>query len=365
MAISKEIHETLSKLPRISKKYDPKKLIAYVKLVVVNEDWEYYICEYNPDTKVAKALVHGWDLEHGLIELDPSPFSLFYSTREYTIDLHYQPEKLSDIYKRLEKLEKEFEEPIKTRKNQYDIFISYASEDEDYANKLVLFLNSRGIKTWYAPVAIQLGDSILKSIEDGMRNSDYGLFLLSKHYLTKNWTRTEFDTLIRDYIEKEKKIFPLWHGVTRKQIDDFSRVLSGLNAISTDKPMQVIFTAIIRSIENIARSRGVLPIWENPVHRFLSGLCELHLGSHEGPIFNIYEAVLSNKIEFPIYFQGVILTRKALVKAVASILRDDEARVVSNKDELREICRNDGFDPSEGDWVDTDFVDILFGLDDY
>lgn len=87
---------------------------------------------------------------------------------------------------------------------KHDAFLSYASEDAKLASQIVQVLNSRGLKIWYAPIKLKVGDKLLDSIEKGMKESLCGILLISPSYLEKNWTNYEMDTLIRDNIERKK-----------------------------------------------------------------------------------------------------------------------------------------------------------------
>jgi predicted nucleotide-binding protein len=73
----------------------------------------------------------------------------------------------------------------------YDIFVSYAKEDSDFAQNLVDALKAKNISVWYDQGELRLGDSILRRIEDGLENSNYFLLLLSPEYFKKPWTQFE------------------------------------------------------------------------------------------------------------------------------------------------------------------------------
>lgn len=65
----------------------------------------------------------------------------------------------------------------------WDVFISYAREDEeDYAHPLMLALSTLDIKFWYDNHRLLLGDSIQRSIKENIEQSTYGIALLSDNY---------------------------------------------------------------------------------------------------------------------------------------------------------------------------------------
>lgn len=75
--------------------------------------------------------------------------------------------------------------------SHYDVFVSYAKEDSDFAKNLVKALKAKNISVWYDGGELRLGDSILRRIEDGLEHSDFFLLLLSPEYFRKPWTQFE------------------------------------------------------------------------------------------------------------------------------------------------------------------------------
>ncbi|RZB31702.1 MAG: hypothetical protein SRB1_01321 [Desulfobacteraceae bacterium Eth-SRB1] len=83
----------------------------------------------------------------------------------------------------------------------HDSFISYAVEDNDFVSDVAYGLKSNGLSVWFAPLCLKVGDKLLDSIEKGLSESRTGILVLSKSYLSKNWTSYEMDILIRQNIE--------------------------------------------------------------------------------------------------------------------------------------------------------------------
>src|SRR5262249_3522295 len=62
----------------------------------------------------------------------------------------------------------------------YDLFLSHASEDKDtIARPLYEALTSRGVTVWFDEAVLQLGDSLRRKIDEGLRVSRFGLVILS------------------------------------------------------------------------------------------------------------------------------------------------------------------------------------------
>jgi hypothetical protein len=122
------------------------------------------------------------------------------------------------------------------QEQRWDVFISHASEDKDtFVRPLVLALAQLGVELWFDEFEIRVGDSISGSIDRGLARSSYGLLILSPSFLKKAWPDYELRGLIARDIGKDKVILPVWHGVTRQQILDFSPSLADKLAINSSE----------------------------------------------------------------------------------------------------------------------------------
>lgn len=121
-------------------------------------------------------------------------------------------------------------------KPKYDVFISHAWEDkEDFVDDFVKDLNSLGVTTWYDKSQILWGDSMRKKIDEGLKKSRFGIVILSPNYIAegKYWTKAELDGLFQLESINGKKLLPIWHKLTKKEVMDFSPTIAGKLAMNT------------------------------------------------------------------------------------------------------------------------------------
>ena len=132
----------------------------------------------------------------------------------------------------------------------WDVFISHASEDkENLVRPLASILAKAGVNVWYDEFALSIGDSLCRSIDKGLSKSKHGIVVLSKHFLSKNWPEYELRGLVAKEIDGVKTILPLWHGITKKELLDFSPSLADKFALSTDgKSIEQIALLLIKEI---------------------------------------------------------------------------------------------------------------------
>lgn len=95
-------------------------------------------------------------------------------------------------------------------------------------------LTRLGLSVWYAETALQVGDSLTASINKGLVDSRYGIVVISSHFVGKRWTKWELAGLVnRQNSDEQNVILPIWHGVTKSQVLNFSPPLADLMALST------------------------------------------------------------------------------------------------------------------------------------
>ena len=105
----------------------------------------------------------------------------------------------------------------------WDLFISHASEDKDaVARPLAEMFVANGLKVWYDEYSLTVGDSLRRSIDKGLAGCRYGLVILSPHFIQKEWTQKELDGLVAREDGSEKRILPVWHNLTKRDVVAFS-----------------------------------------------------------------------------------------------------------------------------------------------
>lgn len=119
---------------------------------------------------------------------------------------------------------------------KWDVFICHASEDKDaFVRPLAVTLRQLGISVWYDEFSLEVGDSISRSIDKGLAESAYGIVILSPTFIRKPWPEYELRGLVSREIGEDKVILPVWHGVGRQEVLQFSPPLADKLAIDTSR----------------------------------------------------------------------------------------------------------------------------------
>lgn len=158
-------------------------------------------------------------------------------------ELRHQQQITYELQKQKQITQELSEYPTKPIHKEYDFFISHATEDkENFVRPLAEKLKSLGLRIWYDEFQLKVGDSLRRSIDNGLRNSKYGIVVLSSSFFSKNWTQYELDGLVSKEMNGIKVILPIWHKVMKDEVMQYSPTLA-------DK---VALNASLLSIDEIA-----------------------------------------------------------------------------------------------------------------
>jgi hypothetical protein len=75
----------------------------------------------------------------------------------------------------------------------YSCFISYSSQDEAFAQRLHNDLQGQGVRCWFAPEDMKIGDKIRFRIDESIRIYDKLLLILSESSIASEWVEHEVE----------------------------------------------------------------------------------------------------------------------------------------------------------------------------
>jgi uncharacterized protein YjbI with pentapeptide repeats len=92
----------------------------------------------------------------------------------------------------------------------YSCFISYSSRDEALAQRLHADLQDKGVRCWFAPEDLKIGDEFRSRIDESIQVYDRLFLILSEYSVKSRWVQKEVETAF----EKEGKenrivLFPI------------------------------------------------------------------------------------------------------------------------------------------------------------
>jgi hypothetical protein len=120
----------------------------------------------------------------------------------------------------------------------YSCFISHSSNDQEFAERLYAGLQNKGVRCWFAPEDLKIGDKIRDCIDESIRLRDKLLLILSEHSIASDWVEHEVESALEEERQRGRTIlFPIrlddavmesnkaWAALIRRtrHIGDFTR----------------------------------------------------------------------------------------------------------------------------------------------
>ena len=132
-------------------------------------------------------------------------------------------------------------------------FISHDSRDKDlYARDIAIGLTKMMCPVWYDEYSLKVGDRLRESIEKGIRECKKCILILSPNFLSNSgWTKAEFNSIFtRELIEETDYILPVWCGISKKEVFEYSPMLADRVGVKFDEGIDDVLKKLYRSINN-------------------------------------------------------------------------------------------------------------------
>jgi hypothetical protein len=132
----------------------------------------------------------------------------------------------------------------------FDAFICHASEDKEvFVRPLAERLIEQHVEVWYDEFSLSVGDSLRRSIDQGLAQSRFGVVVLSPSFFSKQWSEWELDGLVsRQNSGGETVVLPVWHGVGREEVLAYSPSLADKLAASSDAGLDEVVRRLVAVI---------------------------------------------------------------------------------------------------------------------
>lgn len=92
----------------------------------------------------------------------------------------------------------------------YSCFISYSNKDQSFVERLYADLQNIGVRCWYAPEDLKIGEEIRFGIDKSIHLHDKVLLVLSETSVKSQWVQQEVETaLARERSQSRTVLFPI------------------------------------------------------------------------------------------------------------------------------------------------------------
>jgi len=130
-------------------------------------------------------------------------------------------------------------------------FICHDSRDKEaVARPIAIGLSQLMCPVWYDEFSLKVGDRLRESIEKGLKECKKCVLVLSQHFFANSgWTRAEFNSIFtRELIERQDFLLPVWFGVTKEQVFDYSPSLADRVGVNWDLGVEEVVRRLLRVI---------------------------------------------------------------------------------------------------------------------
>ncbi|GHO98878.1 hypothetical protein KSF_089260 [Reticulibacter mediterranei] len=92
----------------------------------------------------------------------------------------------------------------------HSCFISYSSKDDVLARRLHADLQDHGVRCWFVPEDMKIGDKIRARIDEAIHMQDKLLLLLSEHAIASTWVEDEVEAALeKEQRQQREVLFPV------------------------------------------------------------------------------------------------------------------------------------------------------------
>jgi hypothetical protein len=131
-------------------------------------------------------------------------------------------------------------------------FICHDSRNKDaIARPIAMGLARLMCPVWFDEFALKVGDRLRESIEKGLKECKKCVLILTPEFFgNSGWTRVEFNSIFtRELMEKTDFVLPVWAGVTKKDVFDYSPSLADRVAVDWSLGQDEVVRRLFRSLQ--------------------------------------------------------------------------------------------------------------------
>ncbi|MGH2272699.1 toll/interleukin-1 receptor domain-containing protein, partial [Anaerohalosphaeraceae bacterium U12dextr] len=134
-----------------------------------------------------------------------------------------------------------------------DVFISYSTKDQKFADYLHALLTKEGLDVYQAGLSLQPGQQWTEKIIENLKQSQFVLFLASQAACQSSFVQQEVGHAI-----VEKKLIPVVWDIRPEQLPGWAKNFQAINlASATIERIQEQFIAFARKIK-VDKKKGLI-----------------------------------------------------------------------------------------------------------
>ena len=128
---------------------------------------------------------------------------------------------------------------------------THASEDKRARSRRPLYntLTGRGYNVWYDEAVLRVGDTLARSLDKGLANSDHGVVVLGSAFFGKGWTEYELSGLVQRVVEVRNTSFSPYGMGSLANVERYSLSLANIMAVNSYRGVRTVADELVRSMK--------------------------------------------------------------------------------------------------------------------
>lgn len=92
---------------------------------------------------------------------------------------------------------------------RWDVFVSYAHEDQPWVRVLAENLHQLGLEVFYDEWEVDYGDAVTRRLDEGLRRSRNGVLVISPTAVSRPWVLEEYAALLAGAVQRGQRLIPV------------------------------------------------------------------------------------------------------------------------------------------------------------
>ena len=129
----------------------------------------------------------------------------------------------------------------------WDVFMSYATPNQDIARALATALDEHGIRVWFDQLELKPGESLIDSLNQGLRFSRIGVVIFSHDFFARDWTQAELKALYHlvKSQPQQRRVVPVWYRLSKQEVISYAPLFADTVSLSWEEGMETIVARLL------------------------------------------------------------------------------------------------------------------------
>ncbi|MGV9703034.1 tetratricopeptide repeat protein [Streptomyces sp. NPDC003483] len=139
-----------------------------------------------------------------------------------------------------------------TGAGRFDVFVSYAHEDEPWARALAENLHQLGLDVWLDQWEVAGGDLVASRLQDGLAKAGAVVAVVSRHWMDSGWCGEEFAAGVTAAVERGQRLIPVLLGEVALPAFLASRLYVDFRHVASPQQYEGLVNRLERAVRGLS-----------------------------------------------------------------------------------------------------------------